>query len=223
VLLLRITDSDWFTCSLARSFVRLLTCLLTYSLNHSLNHSLALFVTVPALISALRAAGINCPISIDTRNAIVAREAILHGADVVNDVSGGRHDPEMLRTVAELNVPIVMMHMRGTPQTMTSAAHTTYGEDIIADIAKELNEQLAKADELLPRWLQIVDPGVGFAKGERENVELLKPENMKRLRKLLGDRPLYIGTSRKRFLGAIIDRADALNANNRKVKDSKRG
>ena len=157
----------------------------------------------------------------------------------VNDVSGGRHDPAMLATVAALDVPYVLMHMRGTPQTMQSPALTAYG-DVVAEVAHEINAQLDVADRLLPRWLQVstrrfarlpaarppvippsfaslpgviltqvVDPGIGFAKGEAENLKLLKPNNLRRLRALVGDRVLFVGTSRKRFLGNIVDHRDA--------------
>lgn len=167
---------------------------------------------VVPIIKAIRAAGLICPISVDTRSSVVAKEAVLAGANIINDVSGGRYDTNMLSTASHLNVPIIMMHMRGTPQTMTSKEHTTYSTgDCIAEIAVELNEQLSIADSLMPRWMQLTDPGIGFAKVEKENLTILKGENMQRLKSLLGDRPMFFGSSRKRFLGAIIDRADAVS------------
>jgi dihydropteroate synthase len=90
---------------------------------------------------------------------------------------------------------------------MTSKQHTAYGPDVVAEVSAEINRQLDAADAVMPRWLQLVDPGIGFAKGEEENVLLLQPQNMQRLSELLGNRPLFVGASRKRFLGAIIDRS----------------
>jgi dihydropteroate synthase len=112
----------------------------------------------------------------------------------------------MISTATELNAPMIFMHMRGNPKTMTSAEHTAYSEDPIRDIAAELNKQLDHADKCgLPRWLQMVDPGIGFAKEYDTNIALLKPTNLQRLKSLLHDRPMMVGASRKRFIGTIID------------------
>ena len=160
---------------------------------------------VVPIIKALREAGLKCAISIDTRNSDVAKEAIEAGADIINDVTGGRHDPKMLPLAAKIGVPIILMHMRGTPMTMLDDQYTSY-DDVIVDVATELNEQLAKADECgIPRWMQIVDPGIGFAKKEKENMIILKSTNLKKLKELMGDRPMMVGLSRKRFLKSIID------------------
>jgi dihydropteroate synthase len=85
----------------------------------------------------------------------------------------------------------------------------------VDEVAAELNEQLGLLDTLLPRWLQITDPGIGFAKGCDENMALLKPHNLRRLGSLLGNRPLLIGVSRKRFLTALLEkeRSDILSRN----------
>jgi dihydropteroate synthase len=122
----------------------------------------------------------------------------------VNDVSCGRYDSEMLTTVSELRVPYIGMHMRGTPKTMMSSDLTRY-EDVTMEVAAEINEQLSQFASKIPRWLQIVDPGIGFAKGFEENVELLKPNNLLKLKNQLQDRPLLIGVSRKKFIRTIVN------------------
>jgi len=79
-----------------------------------------------------------------------------------------------------------------------------YSEDLVSDVAVELQQQLNLVHKDMPRWLQIVDPGIGFAKGFEENSLLLKPSNLLRLKKLLNDRPLLVGLSRKRFLTRLL-------------------
>ena len=141
----------------------------------------------------------DVPISIDTRNAAVAKAAIEAGADIVNDVSGGTHDPEMLATVAALQVPMVLMHMRGTPKTMQSM--TEYG-DVVSEVASSLLERSQEAERAgIPRWMQILDPGIGFAKDFDGNLKLLK--HCGKLRSLAEDYPILLGPSRKGFIGAI--------------------
>ena len=141
----------------------------------------------------------DVPISIDTRNAAVAKAAVEAGADIVNDVSGGTHDPEMLPTVAALQVPMVLMHMRGTPKTMQSM--TEYG-DVVSEVASSLLERSQEAEMAgIPRWMQILDPGIGFAKDFDGNLKLLK--HCGKLRSLVEDYPILLGPSRKGFIGAI--------------------
>ncbi len=122
------------------------------------------------------------------------------GADIVNDVSGGTHDIEMLDTVGKLKVPMIIMHMRGTPETMQSL--TRYN-DVVSEVSLALmkqSEEAAKAG--IPRWIQILDPGIGFAKDFDQNLSLLK--HCHKMRNLVGDIPLLIGTSRKGFIGEIV-------------------
>ncbi|RUS19188.1 Dihydropteroate synthase-like protein [Endogone sp. FLAS-F59071] len=158
------------------------------------------------VIRDLRARGVTVPISIDTRHARVAREAVLAGADLVNDVSGGDHDPEMVPTMAQLNVPVCLMHMRGNPRTMQNTKNTTYNDN---DIIAELNVQLKRlADRAVAagvfRWNIIVDPGLGFAKTTEHDFRILR-----RLPEILGlDAPLegfpcLVGPSRKKFIGKV--------------------
>ena len=154
--------------------------------------------TVP-VIEGIRKVS-DVPISIDTRNAAVAKAAVEAGADIVNDVSGGTHDPEMLATVAALQVvPMVLMHMRGTPKTMQSM--TEYG-DIVSEVASSLLERSQEAERAgIPRWMQVLDPGIGFAKDFDGNLKLLK--HCGKLRSLVEDYPILLGPSRKGFIGAI--------------------
>mmetsp|Transcript_21716 Transcript_21716/g.47342 ORF Transcript_21716/g.47342 Transcript_21716/m.47342 type:complete len:593 (+) Transcript_21716:109-1887(+) len=155
--------------------------------------------TVP-VIEKVRAHMSDIPISIDTRNAAVAKAAIEAGADIVNDVSGGTYDPDMLATVAKLRVPMVLMHMRGNPKTMQSM--TKY-EDVVSEVAATLLERSLDAERAgIPRCMQILDPGIGFAKDFDGNLQLLK--HCGRLRQLVGDFPILLGPSRKGFLGKII-------------------
>lgn len=142
----------------------------------------------------------DIPISIDTRHSIVARAAIKAGADIVNDVSGGTYDADMLKTVGELGVPIILTHMRGTPETMQNL--TKYS-NVVEDVANALMDlsDCAARDHAIHRWMQVVDPGIGFAKDLPQNLMLLR--GMGHIRSRNGGLPLLIGTSRKRFIGDI--------------------
>jgi dihydropteroate synthase len=141
----------------------------------------------------------DIPISIDTRHAVVARAAVEAGADVVNDVSGGTFDSDMLTTVAELGVPIVLMHMRGTPETMQQL--TDYN-DIVQEVALALQERSQAAQEAgIHRWVQVLDPGIGFSKDLTGNLLLLK--HFGKLQSMVGNLPMLLGTSRKGFIGKL--------------------
>lgn len=144
----------------------------------------------------------DIPISIDTRHAAVAKAAIDSGADIVNDVSGGMFDPDMLPTVAALRVPIVLMHMKGTPETMQ-----TYASDysnVVDDVTDALLKRCAAAEAAgIPRWMQIVDPGIGFAKDMEGNLSLLRHLNDLRANMGMASTPILLGTSRKGFIGKL--------------------
>jgi dihydropteroate synthase len=146
-------------------------------------------------------------ISIDTRHAEVAEAAILAGADIVNDVSGGNFDETMLQTVGKLGVPIILMHMRGTPETMQSL---TLYDNVVNDVATTLLQLSIKAEQQhsIHRWMQIVDPGIGFAKDLRGNLLLLK--NVASIRSMVQNLPILIGTSRKGFIGKITSVSQAV-------------
>lgn len=150
------------------------------------------------IISALRQQS-DIPISIDTTRAIVAEKAILAGADMVNDISGATFDSQMLPMVAKLNIPIILMHIRGNPQTMQTL--TDY-QDLIGEINQFFQERITQATNLgIKKEYIILDPGIGFAKNYQQNLEILR--NIKQI-KTLGF-PVLIGTSRKSFIGKILN------------------
>ena len=151
---------------------------------------------VVPVIGALRSRGVQLPISIDTRKAEVARAALDAGADLVNDVSA-LADPALAALVAERQVPVVLMHTRGTPADMQSRA--VYG-DVVEEVASELSAALARAEAAGVRREQVIlDPGIGFAKTAEHSLILLGA--IPRLRAL--GRPLLVGPSRKSFIGAV--------------------
>ncbi|MCU0535071.1 MAG: dihydropteroate synthase [Hydrococcus sp. Prado102] len=153
------------------------------------------------VIKALREA-VSTPISIDTTRASVAQAAVDAGADIVNDISGGTYDSEMFPVVARLGVPFIMMHIRGTPQTMQQL--TDY-QDLIAEIIQFFEQQIDRATEAgIERSRIIIDPGIGFAKNYAQNLELLRRTNEF---KALG-LPVLIGASRKSFIGRILNQND---------------
>ena len=142
------------------------------------------------------------PISIDTTKAAVAEAAVLAGADLVNDVSGATYDPEMLDTVAQLKVPIVLMHLRGTPQTMQQL--TDY-DSLLKTLLSFLKERVAAACTAGVAEDQImVDPGLGFAKTSAQNIEILR--HLDQFQAL--NCPLLVGPSRKSFIGQILNQSD---------------
>lgn len=145
---------------------------------------------------------LKIPISIDTTKAEVAEAAIEAGADIINDISGGTFDELMLPTAAKLNVPIILMHIRGTPQTMQNL--TEY-EDLIGEILQFFITQIQIAIDcgIDPNNI-IIDPGIGFAKNYRQNLELIQRlDEFKHL-----NLPILVGVSRKSFIGKILDRSN---------------
>ena len=141
-------------------------------------------------------------ISIDTTKAPVALAAVEAGASIVNDVSGGRADPEMMKVAAKKKAAFVVMHMQGTPQTMQM--NPRY-DDVVADVVDFFRQQYACALESSIDSMAIAfDPGIGFGKTVEHNLELLA--NLGRLR--IHDHPLVVGVSRKSFLGKIIGSTD---------------
>ena len=135
------------------------------------------------------------PISIDTMRASTARTAVIAGASIINDVSGGLADPEMLDTAAELNVPYIAMHWRGHSKEMNSLAKY---ENVTEEVIAELNLRIAAALSAgISRSNLIIDPGIGFAKEAADNWQII--ENIERFVSL--GYPVLVGASRKRFLG----------------------
>jgi dihydroneopterin aldolase / 2-amino-4-hydroxy-6-hydroxymethyldihydropteridine diphosphokinase / dihydropteroate synthase len=155
---------------------------------------------IPA-IKAIREAGLQVPLSIDTYRADVARAAIDAGADIINDVSAGTLDPKMFTVAAELNVPIILMHMRGTPKTMNSLAKY---DDMIPEIASELFSRVDEAVKAgIRRWNILLDPGLGFAKIRAQNLEVLRCLEELRRADGLGGLGWIVGPSRKSFVGWV--------------------
>ena len=149
------------------------------------------------LIQAL-AGQVPATLSVDTRWAEVARAALAAGAQVVNDVSGLANDSDMAAAVAAAGVPVIIQHMRGTPDTMQSLAHY---QDVVDDVIAELDERLASAERAgIAREQVIIDPGIGFAKLTEHNLTLLR--RLPELRRL--GRPILVGPSRKRFVGEVL-------------------
>ncbi len=147
--------------------------------------------TVP-VIRALSARAAHVPISIDTRSAAVARAAIAAGASIVNDVAGLDHDPDMRAAVTELRCPVIVMHMRGTPEDMR--AQTVYA-NVVEDVAAELAALIERAHRAGIEHV-IADPGIGFSKTAEQSAALLAATP----RLLALGAPLLLGTSRKSFL-----------------------
>lgn len=146
-----------------------------------------------------RIAGLGVPVSIDTRKAVVAKAALDAGASIVNDVSAGTYDPGMLPLVADRRVPVVLMHMRGTPKTMDSLSDYA---DVVSDVRRELAQRVDAAKLAGVEESKILlDPGLGFAKSAAESLELVR-----RVDELCADGfPIVIGPSRKRFIGGPIE------------------
>jgi len=143
------------------------------------------------------------PISIDTYKAAVARAALTAGADIINDISALRFDEEMAALVAQEKVPVVLMHMQGTPQTMQ---HEPRYKNVVQDVRDFLAERVAFAESSgVARERIIIDPGIGFGKTMEHNLSVLR--ELHEFTEL--GQPLLVGVSRKRFIGRILN-ADAL-------------
>lgn len=145
----------------------------------------------------------SIPISVDTTRADVAKAAVEAGADIINDISGATFDSEMLSTAAKLAVPIVLMHIRGTPQTMQKL--TDY-RDLIGEICEFLESRIAAAVAAgIDKSQIVIDPGIGFAKTYSQNLEILR--ELPKFRFL--DCPILVGVSRKSFIGQILNQPEA--------------
>lgn len=160
---------------------------------------------VIAPIEAIKANFPEAFISIDTYYSLVAKETVAAGASIVNDISAGSMDSEMISTVASLNVPYVLMHMQGTPQTMQ---HEPVYENVTREI---LDFFIKKADEFKKAGIKdiIIDPGFGFGKTIQHNFELLR--NLSVFKML--NCPILLGISRKSFIYKTLNVSveDSLN------------
>ncbi len=150
---------------------------------------------VVPLIAAIAGCAI---VSVDTMKASVARAAIEAGARIVNDVSGGRHDPEMLRVVAESGVGFIAMHMQGEPRTMQLEPHYS---NVVREVTAHLVESRDRAlDAGVSDESIMLDPGIGFGKSLQHNLSLLA--HIDEIGAATSS-PILIGASRKSFIGSI--------------------
>jgi dihydropteroate synthase len=144
---------------------------------------------------------LTIPISIDTYKGEVARAALKAGASIINDISALRFDPVMPSIAGRAGVPVVLMHMKGTPENMQDKP--TYG-DLIPDIMDFLGEAIERAIRAgVRKELIVVDPGIGFGKTFDHNLEIIR--DLYRFAAL--NRPILLGTSNKAFIGHILDKA----------------
>lgn len=144
------------------------------------------------VIEAIHKAAPHIPISIDTNKAEVARQAILAGAHIINDIWGGKGDPDMLKVAAELGCPIILMHNRHDMD------YTDFVEDVVADLKESV--RLALAAGVRPEHI-ILDPGIGFAKNGEHNLKLMT--QLDRLNQI--GYPVLLATSRKKFIRSVLD------------------
>lgn len=150
------------------------------------------------VVRSLRRA-VSIPLSIDTYKAQVARAALDEGADLINDISALRFDPGMVSVIAAEKVPVVLMHMQGTPRTMQEKPHY---RDVVEEVKGFLGERVEFALErgIRPQDV-VVDPGIGFGKDLEHNLALLR--GLSSLVSL--GRPVLVGPSRKTFIGKILE------------------
>ena len=138
-------------------------------------------------------------ISIDTFNSEVAHEALINGANWINDVTGGRRDKEILDVISKFNCPFVITHSRGNSQNMNELSKY---ENVLSEVKSSLETLVKNAlEKNISENNIIIDPGIGFSKDINQNLEILK--NLNVLKKL--NLPILIGASRKRFIGEILN------------------
>jgi dihydropteroate synthase len=149
------------------------------------------------VLAALRTR-LKIPISVDTRKSEIVAKAIEGGAELINDVSGLKHDPRIAEISAQTRVPLILMHMRGEPRTMQQKP---FARDALKDVTHGLRESLSIAGKAGVANSQIVlDPGIGFGKSYAQNYQLLA--DLPQLAKL--GFPILVGTSRKGFIGKTL-------------------
>lgn len=142
---------------------------------------------------------VDVPISIDTYKSTVAQRAIEAGAEMINDISGLHFDPGLAQVAAKEDAPLILMHIRGTPETMQKDVHY---DSLFSEILQYLKDSIQRAEStgLDPRQI-IIDPGIGFGKTVEDNLLIIK--NLYEFR-ILG-KPILLGTSRKTFIGKILN------------------
>jgi len=152
---------------------------------------------IPVIESIAQEADV--PISIDTYKSTVAQRAIEAGAEIINDISGLHFDPDLAKVAAKGNIPLILMHIRGTPETMQKNVHY---DSLFSEILQYLKDSIQRAETAgLDPGQIIIDPGIGFGKTLEDNLLILK--NLHEFR-ILG-KPILLGTSRKSFIGKILN------------------
>lgn len=142
---------------------------------------------------------IHIPISIDTYKASIAKKALEKGASIINDISALRWDPDMVPLIASKGIPVVLMHIKGTPKDMQINPHY---DDLMTEIISFFNERIEYAiNSGISHHQIIIDPGIGFGKTIEHNLEIIR--HLKDLKQL--NKPILIGTSRKSFIGKILN------------------
>ncbi len=154
---------------------------------------------VPVIKAIRQELSETIPISIDTTLSEVAKAALDAGATLINDISAGQSDKAILRLASECSVPIILMHMKGTPDNMQD--NPTY-EDVVSEVIKALQARVGDALKAgIKKENIVLDPGIGFGKRREDNINLLA-----HLDKLVDlGYPVLLGTSRKRFMGSLCD------------------
>jgi dihydropteroate synthase len=152
---------------------------------------------IPVIESLAKA--VDVPISIDTYKSTLAQKAIEAGAQMINDISGLHFDLDLAKVAATEDIPLILMHIRGTPEAMQKDVHY---ESLFSEILQSLKESILRAESagLDPEQI-IIDPGIGFGKNLEDNLLLIK--NLQEFR-ILG-KPILLGTSRKSFIGKILN------------------
>lgn len=151
------------------------------------------------VIRALKSEQLDIPISIDTTKAEVAQKALEAGAHIINDITALQGDSAMADVASEMDAGVILMHMKGTPRTMQQSP---FYEDVVKDIYDNLENWIDRSvDKGIEPNRIIIDPGIGFGKTTEQNIQILKKLSVfKQL-----NRPILIGTSRKSFIGKLLD------------------
>ena len=151
------------------------------------------------VIRALKSEQLDIPISIDTTKAEVAQKALEAGAHIINDITALQGDSAMADVASEMDAGVILMHMKGTPRTMQQSP---FYEDVVKDIYDNLEGWIDRSvDKGIEPNRIIIDPGIGFGKTTEQNIQILKKLSVfKQL-----NRPILIGTSRKSFIGKLLD------------------
>ena len=167
-----------------------------YSQKTSLDEEIDRIIPVIQVLSQ----ELTIPISIDTYKVEVAKQALKAGASIINDISAFRFDPEMISVAAEAGVPVVLMHMKGTPSDMQ--VNPTY-DNLITEIVDFLKHAIDRAVKGgVRKDMIIADPGIGFGKSFDHNLQIIK--GLAQFHSL--ERPILLGTSRKAFIGHILNK-----------------